>query len=45
MVVLLLVLLLLTVAGIAGSILAVRSDGYGPRPARGDRFVSSRRWI
>ena len=45
MVVLLLVLLLLTVAGIAGSIAAAHSDGYGPRPTRGDRFVSPRRWI
>jgi hypothetical protein len=45
MVVLLLVLLLLTVAGIAGSIVVVRSDGYGPRPVRGDRFVSPHRWL
>jgi hypothetical protein len=45
MAVLLVVLLVLTIAGVAGTIAAVRSDGSGPRPARGDRFVSPRRWL
>jgi hypothetical protein len=41
--VLLLALALLAVAGVAATIRAVRTDGYGPRPARGDRFADPRR--
>ena len=38
-------LVLLTVAGAAATIRAVHSDGYGPRPQRGDRFTDPRRFL
>jgi len=38
-------LVLLATAGVAATIHAVRSDGYGPRPVRGDRFTDPRRFL
>jgi hypothetical protein len=38
-------LVLLTATGVAATIRAVRSDGYGPRPLRGDRFTDPRRFL
>jgi hypothetical protein len=39
------VLVLLTVVGVAATVRAVLLDGYGPRPARGDRFTDPRRFL
>ncbi|HEV7623251.1 MAG TPA: hypothetical protein VGO26_03880 [Amnibacterium sp.] len=39
------VLAVLAVVGIAATVRAVRSDGYGPRPTRGDRFTDPRRFL
>lgn len=45
MLLLAILLVLLTLAGIAGTIRAVHSDGYGPRPLRGDRYSDPRRLL
>lgn len=45
MVIFAVLLVLLTAAGATATIRAVRSDGYGPRPARGDRFTDPRRFL
>jgi len=39
---LLVLLALLSAAGVVASIRAARTDGYGPAPARGDRFSDPR---
>jgi len=38
-------LVLLAATGVTATIRAVHSDGYGPRPARGDRFTDPRRFL
>ncbi|MGN6742002.1 MAG: hypothetical protein ACTHJL_01725 [Amnibacterium sp.] len=43
MILLLPVLVLLAAVGVGATLRAVRTDGYGPRPARGDRFTDPRR--
>jgi hypothetical protein len=45
MMVLLMVLVLLAVLGVGATVRAVRTDGYGPRPPRGDRFTDPRRFL
>jgi hypothetical protein len=39
------VLVLLTVTGVAATVHAVHTDGYGARPRRGDRFADPRRFL